>query len=61
MAVVLNSLLAALYLYPAIAGEEEDNKGMEIKFYEDFTGKITNGSKFVHFNYTFTEPTPASV
>jgi hypothetical protein len=38
-----------------------NNNAARVTFYEDMTGIIINGTIWIRFNYTFTEPPPEEI
>jgi hypothetical protein len=61
MAICLNGFLIWIYwtYAPVVLAQEEEEP--KVTFFEDNTGTITNGTIWIKFNYTFTEPDPAEI
>ena len=63
MAICLNGFL--MYLYwayaPVVFAYDNNNNTAKVTFFEDMIGTITNGTIWIKFNYTFTEPPPEEI
>ena len=44
------------WTYAPVVFAYDDDDTAKVTFFEDMTGTITNGTIWIKFNYTFTEP-----
>ncbi len=40
---------------------KQQEEGVKVTFFDNSTGTITNGTIWIKFNYTFTEPAPEEI
>jgi hypothetical protein len=52
----LNTFIVYLYwtYAPVVLAQEQQQKEAKVTFFEDFTGRIENGTMVLHFNHSWT-------